>query len=247
MKKNKRVRFIAVSILLMTTGQAVAGWFGADFSAEIYEGTGANLHQFGSMVVSNGRVRTAINRDNRTMVEIIDPKRGKAWLLDPATRKYMERDVPLDSGQSSQQESPCNALPREVSCQHLGTEAVNGRNSDKWQLQDNSRMQLLWLDTEHHFPVRVVNDGQLAMEMRFLGQDTYASRRVEKWQSRMSGPQGNVSMTQWYDPQLNIAIRQVGGDGQVRELREIHIGSQPENLFAVPADYQRQLPQPANN
>lgn len=227
----------------MSAGQALAGWFGADFSADIYQGTAQSLNRQGNMSVSKGRVRTEIIRDGKTMVEIIDPSQGKAWLLDAGSRRYLEREVPMSKGQRSEQSTPCAGLPQEVTCQRLGSESVNNRSSDKWQLQSNGRSQLLWLDREHHFPVRVVNNGQLAMEMRFLGRERVSGRAVEKWQSQMQGPQGAVSATQWYDPELNIAIRQVLANGQLRELRNIRIGAQQEALFSVPAGYQLQQPQ----
>lgn len=241
----QRTRFISAGILLSAASHTIAGWFGADFSADIYQGSGQNLARQGSMSVSNGRVRTEMSRDGQTIVEIIDPTQGKAWMLDPQTRYYLERPVPKSPLQD--EASPCAGLPRDVQCQRMGVETVNARNSDKWQLQQQGRTQLLWLDTEHHFPVRVVNNGQLMMEMRFLGREKLASRVVEKWQSQTSGPRGVLSTTQWYDPQLNIAIRQVIGNGQQRELRNIQLGPQAEALFNVPADYRLQQPQNIKN
>lgn len=240
---RKPVRFISAGILVIAAGPVMAGWFGADFSAEIYEGNSQGMTRQGSMAVSQGRVRTEINRNGQSMVEIINPAKGKAWLLNPQSKQYLERVVPGESDQQRSQETPCVALPPQASCSLVGREVVNGRNSDRWQLQADGKTQLIWLDAEHHFPVRVVNGGNLVMEMRYLGREKLGQRIVEKWQSQMAGTQGSVTALQWYDPQLNIAIRQVMPDGRQRELKNIRIGPQQDALFAVPNGYQLQIPQ----
>jgi len=243
MRVLARIRFISVGILLLATGQAAAGWFGADFSADIYQGTTRQMVHQGSMAVSKGRVRTEINRNGQKMIEIIEPLQGKAWLLNPQAKEYLERPVPKSVPAGETQQNPCHGLPKTASCRRAGTEMVNGRNSDKWRLQADGHTQLLWLDSEHHFPVRVVNDGQLAMEMQFLGSTRINGRQVEKWQSQMMSPEGTTRVIQWYDPQLNIAIRQLLADGQIRELRNIRVGEQDDALFTLPDGYQRKQPQ----
>jgi hypothetical protein len=228
--------FISAGILLLGSMPAAAGWFGADFSADIYQGTAQQPVQQGRMYVSDGRVRTEMSGNDNTLIEIIDPHQGRAWLLDSRSRRYRERTVPQMDAQQAQQANPCSSMPR-AHCQRLGSEQVNGRNSDKWQIRLGETTLLQWLDAEHRFPLRVVSNGTLSMEMRFLGQEQLASRRVEKWQSWSRGPQGEVRVTQWYDPQLNIAIRQQMANGQVRELRNIRLGPQPPALFTLPDGY----------
>lgn len=236
MREMLQQLFISAGILLLGSMQAAAGWFGADFAAEIYQGTAQQPVQQGRMFVSDGRVRTEMSGNDNTLIEIIDPQQGRAWLLDSRNRRYRERPVPQMDAQQAQQANPCSAMPG-AHCQRLGSEQVNGRNSDKWQIRVGETSQLQWLDAEHHFPVRVVSNGTVSMEMRFLGHERLASRRVEKWQSWSRGPQGEVRVTQWYDPQLNIAIRQQMDNGQVRELRNIRLGPQPPALFTLPDGY----------
>ena len=48
-----------------------------------------------------------------------------------------------------------------------------------------------------------------------------------------------MQSTQWYDPELQIAIREELSGGYFRELRDIRVAPQPDHLFTVPADYQR--------
>jgi hypothetical protein len=238
MGMSGKILSISVSILLLAGGEAAAGWFGADFSAEIYQRNAQQQVQQGRMYVSHGRVRTEIEVNGDTYVEIIDPHQGMAWMLDAGNRQYRERVVPNAAEKHRSTSNPCAAMPQ-ARCQHLGSDTVNGRSSDKWQVVVSNDTLLHWMDSQHHFPVRVVRDGKLTMEMRFLGHEQYGSRRVEKWQSWSLAPQGGVRVTQWYDPQLNIALRQQLADGQLRELRNIRLGEQPEVLFSVPEGYVR--------
>ena len=47
-----------------------------------------------------------------------------------------------------------------------------------------------------------------------------------------------MTTTQWYDPQLKIAIREELPGGYFRELRDIRVGAQSPQLFTIPAGYQ---------
>lgn len=227
--------FIPVGILF-ACGSAVAGWFGADFSADIYQLQGQQEQKVGRMFVGEGRVRTEIGSTEQGMVEIIDPHRGTAWLLDRAHKRYRQRPVP--DAKAAADENPCAAMPQ-ASCSRLGVEAVNGRRSVKWQITQGGRTMLHWFDMQHHFPVRVVEGGELQMEMRYVEERTYEGRTVELWQSWATGPRGENRATQWYDPQLNIAVRQQTDDGRWQELRNIRLGKQPVELFQLPEGYTR--------
>jgi hypothetical protein len=60
--------------------------------------------------------------------------------------------------------------------------------------------------------------------------------------TRANGEQ--MTSTQWYDPQLKIAIREELQGGFIRELRDIKIGKQDKKLFEIPTGYKQveQLP-----
>jgi hypothetical protein len=62
---------------------------------------------------------------------------------------------------------------------------------------------------------------------------------VEKWEQtiEMLG-QSPLKTLQWYDPKLEMIVREER-DGQWREMRNIQVGPQPEDLFQVPKGYTR--------
>jgi hypothetical protein len=231
---------ISVGIFLAATGSAVAGWFGADFSADTYQLSAQQQSQVGKMYVSGGKVRTEMTVRDKKMVEIIDPDKGLAWLLDPQVKRYRERVVPKRD-EAPSEDNPCRGQAA-ASCQRLGEEMLNGRKAQKWRRTLGQQQQVLWLDSEHHFPLQLVIDGKAVMSMRYLGQERIGERTVEKWEARENSPQGAQLSLQWYDPQLNIAVRQQAANGAVRELRNIRLGEQPAALFRPPEDYQRIAP-----
>ncbi|MBF0622098.1 MAG: hypothetical protein HQL54_09235 [Magnetococcales bacterium] len=48
-------------------------------------------------------------------------------------------------------------------------------------------------------------------------------------------------MQLWVDPKLKIAIREHYADGMTVELKNLHEGAQPPNMFTIPVDY-KELP-----
>ena len=52
-----------------------------------------------------------------------------------------------------------------------------------------------------------------------------------------------MQTTQWYDRELQIAMREELPGGYFRELRNIRIGPQSDALFRVPAGYRLVEPQ----
>ncbi|MGM0593002.1 MAG: hypothetical protein ACQETD_00570 [Pseudomonadota bacterium] len=234
--------FISVGTLLLTTGTVCAGWFGADFSADIHQRNAQQQGVLGKMYVSQGRVRTEMEGPQGRYVEIIDPAAGKAWLLDTQRRRYRERPVPRGGATGAHNEGdPCAALP-EARCTPLDKESVNGRIAQKWRIERAGETRLQWMDREHRFAVKVEVGGEPRMVMRYLGEERLGERPVERWQSWVDSPRGALTTTQWYDPQLNIAIRQQSSDGRLRELRNIQVGEQDPALFVLPEGYSRAQP-----
>ena len=81
------------------------------------------------------------------------------------------------------------------------------------------------------------------MEMQPLGPQTLNGRPTERWQMTTTRPDGeSLQSTQWYDPQLQISIREELPGGFFRELRNIQVAAQPDRLFTVPAGYRLMSP-----
>lgn len=229
-------RTIVISVgFFLVLDSAAAGWFGTDFSADTYQVSAQGQVVQGRMFVGNGKVRTEMTSRDNVMVEIIDPEKGVAWLLEPASKSYRERLVPKKTAAEGP-DSPCEGMIS-ADCRYLGEEVLNGRASHKWQIDSHGKQLLQWRDREHRFPVKIVEDGRPLMEMQFVARDSIAGRQVENWLATQYTAQGAFKSSQWYDPQLNLAIRQVMPDGSLRELRNIRIEAQPQGLFELPGEF----------
>lgn len=248
------MRRVALGCLtLALSSSAGAGWFGDSFSADAVQNAPQRPPMQGRMHVDEGRLRVEMNSGGQQQIQIMDPKAKKAWVLNPQQRQYMELPLPpaadwMASGDSKP--APCQQPGAE--CEKLGTESVNGRDAVKWQLKLPQRKAvsngIIWTDAAHGFPVREQVGERLVSEMAFLGNETVAGRQTEKWQSRMSTPDGKtLRSVQWYDPKLNIAVRQQLPGGVTRELQNIKVGDQPDALFSVPEGFQRVEPQRPSN
>jgi outer membrane lipoprotein-sorting protein len=54
------------------------------------------------------------------------------------------------------QGNPCAGRP-DATCKKVGTETVNGRSCDKWEIADKSSgNSTVWIDQKLHFPIKVV-------------------------------------------------------------------------------------------
>ena len=97
-----------------------------------------------------------------------------------------------------------------------------------------------WLDQERGIPLKSVMPNGQSMELRILGQESIDGRNVEKWEMTTTVPKQQPMRTfQWYDPVLELAVREEFPGGYVSELKNIRIGPQPDDLFVVPAGYER--------
>lgn len=229
---------VGIYLLVLQTVVANAGWFGADFSADVVKGGSKAESAGGRMYVSRGRVRTEIEQDGVQLIEIIDPAKGIAWVVDPEHRSYRQRQVPKFEIGDGKSNNPCTGISG-AQCRQLPNEILNGRTTTKWQLNHNGKQRLQWNDAHHGFPVQVVERGKVVMSMVYLAEEHLNGRKVERWRALQHSGNAIVESEQWYDPQLNIAIRQVAQDGSFRELRNIRLGEQDDSLFAVPQGYSK--------
>ncbi len=238
-----------IGLLLMTASGTVvaADQTRIEFSADAYQMHPASPPRVSRMFVGDGRTRLEFEANGQPAVEISVPKQGLFVMLLPQQKQYLVRPAPppLPDQASAQdpENGPCGTLPDAV-CKSLGSETVNGRDADKWEMvvaRDGREYRMLyWLDRERSLPLKVFAPDGTVTELSLVGLETLDNRPVEKWLTRVSRPDGQATEAwQWFDPELQIAIREALPGGMVRELRNIQLGPQPDTLFEVPSDYTR--------
>ena len=218
------------------------------FSAQVVKSTPEKETHVSQIFVGDNQVRIEYQRDSQTLVEIYDMKNQRALLLVPQQASYMERKVPQEGGQVNPMLPPSDSNPcsriREAQCKQLATEALYGRQVAKWEMvvshEGETMRSVHWMDTERHMPLREEWPDGTVTEMRLMGAETLHDRATERWEMKTTRSDGeSMQSTQWYDPELQISIREELPGGYFRELRDIKVGPQPDHLFSVPADYTR--------
>jgi hypothetical protein len=142
--------------------------------------------------------------------------------------------------------SPCEGVPAS-SCRKLGDEKINGRNAAKWSVSVNQQGKTAsstqWIDRQRGILLRQeMPDGGL-IEQKMVGVERLGNRNVEKWAMQVTQGKGQSQRSySWFDPELNLAIREEYPGGYLREMRNIRVGAQDARLFTIPAGFKKVSP-----
>lgn len=217
---------------------------GAEFSAESTQQGPDGQMSSGKMFVGDKRMRTEMSHQGQQVIRVTDENRGVEWLLFPDQKKYMERRLAGPaSGASSPAEDPCGGMPG-VTCTKVGEEEIGGRVAIKWEMeashQGQSMKSMQWIDKERGVPLRQEMPNGQTTELMYVAEEELGGRKVEKWEMVATMPgQPETRSYQWLDPELELAVKQEFPGGMVSELKNIRVGKQPDELFNIPAGYER--------
>ncbi len=241
-------------------GLLLAPWAGVaapgqaiEFSAHAIQQSPQGTTMDARMYVTQAAVRSEYVMDDQPVIEIVFPQAGKRVVLFPQQQTYMEQQAeglpPSVPAGSPPDKNPCAGLP-EVSCRLVGKETISGRKAEKWEFvgkQDGRTVYSLhWFDAERRLPLREFFPDGTVSELQLVDKESLGGRRTEKWQHTITRADGTEMQSfQWYDPQLQIVIREELPGGYLRELRNIRVETQDRALFEVPANYQRVTNAPA--
>jgi hypothetical protein len=243
----------ALTIGLAVSLAAQFAMAATEFSAGLVQRGPDGQSTAGKIMIGKDRTRTEAVHQGQALVRITDDKRGLEWVLMPERKSYMERSTLGPDGKPKAEPSaqnPCAGMMG-MSCQAKGEEKVSGRDTLVWEitLNENGKTATFtqWIDKERGptFALRQTMGEGIKMERSLLGMEESAGRKAEKWEVKMTGPDGRtMTSTEWYDPELGMAIKQEYPGGIVSELVDIRVGPQANELFAIPAGYNRvEMPQ----
>jgi hypothetical protein len=244
------------AVLAALAAVAVQAAGQVQFSAEMVRQAPDGKTATGHMYVGDGRTRMEISQQGRDVVRISDQGRRMEYILFPADKTYLERQMPparegapAPDAQPSAESDPCVGVPG-LTCRRVGVENVNGRPAVQWEMTMTHQGQTLtgaqWLDVERGIALKHRMPNGQAMELKMVGTETLGGRQVEKWEMTTTAPKQPPTATfQWYDPELKLAVRDQLPGGYTSELKGIQVGPQPDSLFAVPEGYTRMTAPPA--
>jgi hypothetical protein len=244
----KRARgTLFASCLFIAAAGAAAAPSNVQFSAQTVQSSPDKTTRHAQIYVGDNKVRLEYQQDDQKMIQIYDMENQRALLLTPQQRSYIERKLPRGGMANPMlppsDTNPCAQMP-DAECHKLGRETMYGRPVIKWEMvikqDDQTLRSQYWIDAERNMPLRQVFPDGTVSEMRLLGKETLHGRKTERWEITTTRPdQESMTTTQWYDPELKIAIREELPGGYFRELRDIKLGPQPEDLFKVPEGYRQ--------
>ena len=238
-------------VLALPTAQAQQPM--VEFSADTVESGMQGGEQTGKLYVGKDRIRTEIDVNGQSLIQIIDLKSQEALMINTQEKSYIRRRAgagDMVPAQKADAASPCAGM-KNITCKKAGKEKIYGRPATKWEfsskLDESAGSMTIWIDDQRGIPTRQVMPDGSSIEMWMLGPETIAGRETEKWELTVTGPDGKSTTSyQWYDPAIQMNIREEGANGYYRELRNVRIGNQPESLFKVPAGYEEvSMPQGA--
>lgn len=238
---------IVVVLNLLITEIVLAFEVAVEFSATAVQIAPGQTEYEKKMYVGKDIVRTDSVFNNNTLIEIVNSKEQVQLFLIPSEKIYLQKKssgpvIPMVSGKAAST-SPCAEM-RDTSCEMLGKEMINNRQAEKWEFTENQggqmHLSLHWIDVERRMVVReFMPDGTLT-ELLPLAAELIDGRHTEKWLWRSMTPDGQMeTATQWYDPELKMAIREELPGGYIRELRDIKTGVQEKALFEIPEGYRQ--------
>jgi outer membrane lipoprotein-sorting protein len=179
-KQSLSVRFAACIVILCALSAAFAQApqpFSADMSVTSANG---NANMKGKFYLALPKMRVDMDDTGQRqagpfggkMSMIMDANAKMAYVLLHAQQMYME--MPLDQNNpmlqrmprlQSLSSDPCSVGDKgDATCKKLGTETLNGRTCDKWEVTEKSgKKETLWIDQKIHFPIKST-DGQVTSE-----------------------------------------------------------------------------------
>jgi len=178
MKKTLSLKLAVWTLLLLAASSAFAWQTPQPFSADMTSTMKNGEKMTGKWYFGPPNMRidmTSMPQSERgngagmfgNMSMIINGSTQTTYMLMPQQQMYVEFHGERQSSMSPGLRNmlhmrggtdPCTNDP-DKTCKKLGTETVNGRSCDKWEVTDKTHgKEMIWMDQKLHFPVRVQGD-----------------------------------------------------------------------------------------
>lgn len=134
------------------------------FSADV-QSSGHGDEMNGKIHWSGGSMRLDMKKDGKDITMINNVPKKVSYIMMNDQRMYMEMAGdrnPMARRMNTPQikpfdpQNPC-ADQEGYTCNKVGTESVNGRSCDKWEIKGPNGTDTVWIDQKIHFPVRSVS------------------------------------------------------------------------------------------
>ena len=172
MKPAARTLLIGTAILLTSSLFAQVPHltpFSADMQSSSMQANPVNRDMSGKLYVSQQAMRMDMSGEGSRAAIVITTFATKTTdILMPQQHMYIEHKAgenPMHRGPNTSDlhpydpKNPCASEP-DTTCKNLGTETVNGRSADHWQVtHKDGNVSDVWIDNSLHFPIKTVSGG----------------------------------------------------------------------------------------
>ena len=171
---------LALAALALPLSAVWAAPSDVDFSATAVQTLPQKGAVSGKLYVSKSKMRQELVQDGQTRITISDADQGVAWILNPERKEYVEMKGPAPTGgptagaagrppMPDEAGHPCQQQGSGLKCTKLGSESVNGRTADKWEVvatqgQETFR-SIMWVDLRLRLPVKAEFPGGVLSEL----------------------------------------------------------------------------------
>lgn len=156
-----------ISVLVCVFCAVLAGFllaeasFAQDFSADVVSKSKEGTHK-GKMFISSARTRMEM----ADSIMISRPDKSVVWVLMPQQKMYMESPLQPQNIIVTEEKTP-----GEVSRKFIGTEMIDGKPADKYEVVyasgNRNEAVFVWLLKDIKFPVKIVaKDGSWSTEYK---------------------------------------------------------------------------------
>jgi outer membrane lipoprotein-sorting protein len=174
-KNSPCIRLVLGLLMLLAVSSAFAFQAPQPFSADMSTtSANGNLNMAGKVYFSLPRMRIDMTDSGHgqaagpmggKMSMIVDGNAKMMYMLMTEQHMYMEfstdQTSPMTQRMPKYQDmfhgsDPC-AGREGTTCKKLGTETVNGRSCDEWEITEKSgKTETFWMDQKLHFPIKTV-------------------------------------------------------------------------------------------
>ena len=261
---------LSAAMTYPTTARA-AVWYLGEFSADIVitDPQTPDNKARGTFYVGKDRFRAEGTHQGKQKALIVHPQEHKVWMLFPEEKSYYagpggapvppKPDIDRLPGDA---DGPCKQ-DRSITCARLGTETLNGIETEKWEIKiipptpptgqstgtsspDQSVQKVtVWADPARHIVIRQQPEAGPTTERVLAATEKIADRSTEKWAISQSYQGTTHQFFRWVDSKLRVPVREEEEGKVVMELVHIQEGHQADTLFEIPKDYKEiQRPDP---
>ncbi len=202
-----------------------------------------NLTSSSKVFVKDNKVRIEYAANDEKFIQISNPSKKRSWVLLEKDKTYIESKTSMDLLPKSLKinlKKLCK--PKNIKCFKGKEKWINGKKTREWKIElyknKSKTVSYLWVDSVSGIPIKQKYADGSYTELKFIKNELVNNRKTQKWQlTLVNRLKQKIHVYQWFDPKLNLTIKELYPDNSVKELKNIKIKKLKDSLFTLPKGY----------